>query len=113
MLAGEKWLTPKANEQAAYYKNAENSADTAFHFLVIKCANYTHKSLYNLPVKPSPNYQIFKVYIGILQLVFEGTVLSEGRGTDHPFCIFGHPSITTKMLTHLHLLVEMVPKNPN
>jgi uncharacterized protein YbbC (DUF1343 family) len=55
MLAGEKWLTPKANEQAAYYKNAENSADTAFHFLVIKCANYTHKSLYNLPVKPSPN----------------------------------------------------------
>jgi uncharacterized protein YbbC (DUF1343 family) len=23
--------------------------------------------------------------------LFEGTVLSEGRGTDHPFCIFGHP----------------------
>jgi uncharacterized protein YbbC (DUF1343 family) len=25
--------------------------------------------------------------------LFEGTALSEGRGTDHPFCIFGHPSL--------------------
>jgi len=24
---------------------------------------------------------------------FEGTVLSEGRGTDHPFQIFGHPNL--------------------
>ncbi|HPH23466.1 MAG TPA: DUF1343 domain-containing protein [Chitinophagaceae bacterium] len=97
MLAGEKWLTPKANEQAAYYKNAENSADTAFHFLVIKCANYTHKSLYNLPVKPSPNLpDIQSIYWYPTTCFFEGTVLSEGRGTDHPFCIFGHPSITTK-----------------
>jgi uncharacterized protein YbbC (DUF1343 family) len=25
--------------------------------------------------------------------LFEGTVLSEGRGTDHPFQIFGHPTL--------------------
>jgi uncharacterized protein YbbC (DUF1343 family) len=25
--------------------------------------------------------------------LFEGTILSEGRGTDHPFVIFGHPSL--------------------
>jgi uncharacterized protein YbbC (DUF1343 family) len=24
---------------------------------------------------------------------FEGTILSEGRGTEHPFAIFGHPSL--------------------
>ena len=24
---------------------------------------------------------------------FEGTILSEGRGTPHPFAIFGHPSL--------------------
>jgi uncharacterized protein YbbC (DUF1343 family) len=24
---------------------------------------------------------------------FEGTALSEGRGTDHPFSIFGHPTL--------------------
>jgi uncharacterized protein YbbC (DUF1343 family) len=25
--------------------------------------------------------------------LFEGTVLSEGRGTEHPFCIIGHPAL--------------------
>jgi uncharacterized protein YbbC (DUF1343 family) len=94
MLAGEKWLTPKANEQWEYYKYAQSSTDTAFHFQVIKCANYTHKSLYELPVKPSPNLpHIQSIYWYPTTCFFEGTVLSEGRGTDHPFCIFGHPSI--------------------
>src|SRR6478672_3890766 len=56
MIAGEKWLTEKANARYAYYQRAKNSPpDTLFHFLVIKCANYTHKSRYVLPLKPSPN----------------------------------------------------------
>src|SRR6476620_8622991 len=46
MLAGEKWLSEKANERYDYYKRASNSKDTSFHFLVIKCGNYTHKSRY-------------------------------------------------------------------
>jgi uncharacterized protein YbbC (DUF1343 family) len=29
--------------------------------------------------------------------LFEGTVLSEGRGTDHPFALFGHPSLPKHM----------------
>jgi uncharacterized protein YbbC (DUF1343 family) len=94
MIAGEKWLTPKANEKYDYYKRAENSKDTAFHFQVIKCSNYTHKSGYKLPVKPSPN---LPDYVSIFwypsTCFFEGTVLSEGRGTDHPFAYFGHPSL--------------------
>ena len=28
---------------------------------------------------------------------FEGTILSEGRGTDHPFAIFGHPSLPNNL----------------
>ncbi|MEB3029733.1 hypothetical protein VJI72_08085, partial [Parvimonas micra] len=28
---------------------------------------------------------------------FEGTVLSEGRGTEHPFVIFGHPYLPKSM----------------
>lgn len=94
MLAGERWLTPKANEKHDYYKRAKNSADTAFHFQVIKCANYTHKSLYQLPIAPSPNIpDMASVYWYASTCLFEGTALSEGRGTDHPFVIFGHPSL--------------------
>jgi uncharacterized protein YbbC (DUF1343 family) len=94
MIAGERWLTEKANEKHDYYKRAQNSADTLFHFQVIKCANYTHKSKYILPVKPSPNIpDMASVYWYGSTCLFEGTVLSEGRGTDHPFVIFGHPSL--------------------
>ncbi|MEO7531150.1 MAG: DUF1343 domain-containing protein [Sediminibacterium sp.] len=94
MIAGEKWLTEKANTKYDYYQRAENSTDTAFHFQVIKCANYTHKSKYILPVKPSPNIpDMASVYWYASTCLFEGTLLSEGRGTDHPFAIFGHPSL--------------------
>ncbi len=95
MIAGEKWLSPKANEQYAYYQHAKNSPpDTLFHFQVIKCAGYTHKSKYILPVKPSPNLpDMASVYWYGSTCLFEGTVLSEGRGTDHPFALFGHPSL--------------------
>jgi uncharacterized protein YbbC (DUF1343 family) len=95
MIAGEKWLNEKANERYAYYKNfAQNSADTPFHFQVIKNANYTHRSLYQLPVRPSPNLpEIQSVYLYPSTCFFEGTVLSEGRGTDKPFQVFGHPSL--------------------
>lgn len=95
MIAGEKWLTPAANKRYEYYKRANNSPpDTLFHFQVIKCANYTHESKYNLPVKPSPNLpDMASIYWYGSTCFFEGTVLSEGRGTDHPFAIFGHPSL--------------------
>lgn len=98
MLAGEKWLTPKANEKYDYYKTAQNSPDTPFHFLVIKCVNYTHKSKYILPVKPSPNLpEIQSVYWYPSICFFEATAVSEGRGTSKPFEIFGHPSFPKDM----------------
>jgi uncharacterized protein YbbC (DUF1343 family) len=92
MIAGEKWLTQKANEKYAYYKYAQNSKDTAFHFQVINCGNYTHNSKYVLPVRPSPNLpEIQSVYLYPSTCFFEGTALSEGRGTAKPFQIFGDP----------------------
>jgi uncharacterized protein YbbC (DUF1343 family) len=94
MIAGEKWLTPKANEKYSYYLHAKNSKDTSFHFLVIKCQNYDHKSKYILPIKPSPNLpEIQSVYWYPSTCFFEGTNLSEGRGTEKPFQYFGHPSL--------------------
>lgn len=94
MIAGEKWLSEKANKVYDFYRTAQNSADTPFHFQVIKCANYTHKSKYQLPVRPSPNLPNMQaVYLYPSTCLFEGTVLSEGRGTDKPFIVFGHPSL--------------------
>ncbi len=98
MIAGEKWLSEKANAKYAYYKTAQNSADTPFHFQVIKCADYTHKSRYVLPVRPSPNLpNIQSIYLYPSTCFFEGTVLSEGRGTDRPFQVFGHPSLPANL----------------
>ena len=84
LLAGEKWLTPDANTG----KTGQLS------LTVIPCANYTHKSKYVLPVRPSPNLpDIQSIYLYPSTCFFEGTVLSEGRGTDKPFQVFGHPSL--------------------
>jgi uncharacterized protein YbbC (DUF1343 family) len=94
MIAGEGWLSEKANTKYAYYKTAENSVDTPFHFQVIKCKGYDHKTKFELPVKPSPNLpNIQSIYLYPSTCFFEGTVLSEGRGTNKQFQVFGHPSL--------------------
>lgn len=100
MISGEGWLsTNAANKKFAWYKNfAQNSTDTPFHFLVIKCANYDHNSKYQLPVKPSPNLpDMGSVYWYPSTCFFEGTNISEGRGTDKPFQVFGAPSLPKNM----------------
>jgi len=59
---------------------------------VIKCKNYTHSTLYELPVKPSPNLpNQNSVYLYPSICFFEGTNISLGRGTDAPFQMFGAP----------------------
>ncbi len=93
MLAGEKWLTPEANKINSYNITTQPTIDTPFHIQVIKCKNYNHNSKYVLPVGPSPNLkEMQSIYLYPSTCFFEGTVLSEGRGTDKPFQIFGHPS---------------------
>jgi len=58
----------------------------------VKCENYTHKTYYDLPVKPSPNLpNLRSIYLYPSLCFFEGTCMSVGRGTDFPFQIFGHP----------------------
>jgi uncharacterized protein YbbC (DUF1343 family) len=93
MLLGEKWLSEKANAINAFNITTKPTTDTPFHFMVIKCQNYTHKSKYVLPVRPSPNLpNIQSIYLYPSICFFEGTVLSEGRGTNKQFQVFGHPS---------------------
>lgn len=94
MLAGEKWLSPKANQINSYNVNTKPTLDTPFHVQVIKCKNYDHNTKYVLPVMPSPNLKSMQaIYLYPSTCLIEGTVMSEGRGTDEPFQIFGHPNL--------------------
>lgn len=78
MINGEKWL------------NNGIQCDVS----VIKCKNYTHASMYTLPVKPSPNLpEMRSIYLYPSMCYFEATPVSLGRGTDHPFQMYGHPNM--------------------
>jgi uncharacterized protein YbbC (DUF1343 family) len=98
MLAGENWLSNEANAINSYNVSTNPTKDTPFHVTVIKCSNYDHNSKYILPVMPSPNLKSMQsIYLYPSTCFFEGTVLSEGRGTDAPFQIFGHPSLPNNL----------------
>lgn len=82
MLRGEKWIDPALRKKTG----------RDLQLTVIPCENYDHTSKYILPVKPSPNLpDMASVYLYPSTCFFEGTVLNEGRGTDRPFQVFGHP----------------------
>ena len=61
---------------------------------VVACKNYTHQTRYSLPIAPSPNLRSMQaIYLYPSTCLFEGTVCSLGRGTEHPFEVYGHPNI--------------------
>ena len=61
---------------------------------VIPCEGYAHGTRYSMPVKPSPNLpNDHSVLMYPSTCFFEGTVLSEGRGTGMPFEVYGHPDL--------------------
>ena len=99
MLVGEYWLDSTLQQRYRSRMNSNNNKN-GFCLQVIPCANYTHKSAYDLPVKPSPNLpNMSAVYWYPSTCFFEGTVLSEGRGTDKPFQMFGHPALPKNLVS--------------
>ena len=61
---------------------------------VVRCRNYTHSTHYQLPIEPSPNLPTqHSIYLYPSTCLFEGTVVSMGRGTDAPFEVYGHPAL--------------------
>ena len=81
MINGEGWLSNKIK------CNLE----------VIRLMNYTHSSVYILPVPPSPNLNTqlaIQLYPSLC--LFEGTVISLGRGTHRPFTMLGAPILAGK-----------------
>ncbi|MFB6257859.1 MAG: exo-beta-N-acetylmuramidase NamZ domain-containing protein [Flavobacteriales bacterium] len=76
MIDGEGWL----------------KGDLQCELEVIECAHYEHDDRYELPVDPSPNLaQMAAIYLYPSLALFEGTVVSVGRGTERPFTMIGHP----------------------
>lgn len=81
MLNGEGWM---ANKVKCKIK-------------IIKIANYDHSTPYILPVKPSPNLNTAQSILLYPSLcLFEGTIISQGRGTYFPFTILGNPDLGDK-----------------
>lgn len=67
---------------------------------VIEMQNYTHKTPYSLPIKPSPNLpndRAINLYPSLC--FFEGTFINAGRGTDMQFQVFGAPSLPASKYT--------------
>lgn len=76
MINGEGWL--------------ENGVKSDLK--VIPMEGWDHNSTYNLPIKPSPNLPTDNSIALYPTLgLFEGSVVSVGRGTDFPFEVIGHP----------------------
>lgn len=81
MLNGEAWLKNKVQCKIT----------------IIKVANYNHDMPYDLPVKPSPNLNTQQSILLYPTLcLFEGTYLSQGRGTLFPFTVLGAPALKGK-----------------
>lgn len=85
MINGEGWLPDRVKCQLQ----------------IIRVANYTHATPYVLPVAPSPNLntaESIMLYPSIC--LFEGTVISLGRGTLRPFTLLGAPALAGKYSFH-------------
>lgn len=79
MINGERWLPDSLQCE----------------LFIIECKGYDHKTLYSLPIKPSPNLPTMaSIYLYPSLCFFEGTDISVGRGTDKPFQIIGKPGFT-------------------
>jgi uncharacterized protein YbbC (DUF1343 family) len=97
MVNGEKWL----------------GGGKSCQLTVIKCQHYTHASRYQLPVNPSPNLQDMRaIYLYPSLCLFEGTVVSIGRGTENPFKVFGHPKFEGGKYLFTPKSIKGISENP-
>lgn len=56
--------------------------------------SYERNAIYELPIKPSPNLPNWEsIYLYPTLCLFEGSIVSVGRGTETPFQIYGHPDM--------------------
>jgi len=97
MINGEGWLKGKIR----------------CNLTVIPCKGYTHNMTTALPVRPSPNLPNHLSVLLYPSLgLFEGTVVSVGRGTDYPFQVFGYPNFPDKGFRYIPVEKRGASVNP-
>ena len=97
MINGEGWLADKLKCEIE----------------IVKLKNWKHSDEYVLPVRPSPNLpnqQAVKLYPSIC--LFEGTVISLGRGTPSPFQVLGNPELKNMDYQFTPVTIKGVAVNP-
>ena len=99
MINGEKWLGNGLH----------------CNLTIVPVEGWQHGEAYSLPVKPSPNLpndQAIALYPSLCP--FEGTSVSVGRGTLHPFQILGTPllSFSDSCFHFMPRALEGFDKNP-
>lgn len=80
---------------------------------IIKLKNWKHGQAYDLPIGPSPNLpnnQAIRLYPSIC--LFEGTVISVGRGTSFPFQAIGNPELKEMTFTFTPVTIKGVAVKP-
>lgn len=81
MINGEGWLPRKMK----------------CRLKIIPMLNYDHELAYTLPIRPSPNLNTQQsVLLYPALCLFEGTIISQGRGTQFPFTVLGNPALKNK-----------------
>lgn len=98
MLNGEGWLEKKIKCKLK----------------VIEMLNYEHGKPYILPISPSPNLntqQSILLYPSLC--LFEGTEISQGRGTYFPFQVLGNPELKGKYsFSFIPVSIKGMSENP-
>jgi len=80
---------------------------------VIKLTNYNHDYRYILPVPPSPNLRTQEsIYLYPSLCFFEGTDVSVGRGTDHPFELIGKPGFKPGNINFTPISIPGISDHP-
>jgi uncharacterized protein YbbC (DUF1343 family) len=86
MINGEQWL----------------NKGIQCNLTIIPLKNYTHKTVFELALRPSPNLptaQSIALYPSLCLL--EPTVISVGRGTEMQFQIYGHPKLPKTLFSFI------------
>lgn len=80
---------------------------------VIAMKNYDHSKKYSLLIKPSPNLpNDHAIALYPSTCLFEGTVMSLGRGTKNPFELIGNPLLKNQPFQFKPESIEGMAKNP-
>jgi uncharacterized protein YbbC (DUF1343 family) len=78
MVNGEGWLKNKVKCKLT----------------IIRCTGWAHNEYYQIPIPPSPNLgNMNAIYLYPSLCLFEGTIVSVGRGTTKPFQVIGYPGL--------------------